>query len=845
MNKDVMIIDNTSKNLSLNESASVLVGKKPKIILEGIFTQFNRVNRNNRIYTNESFIPHLNEMIERKNSLGVVFGEFDHPDVFDISMKNLSHTVESAYYNQADDSVYGSIRLLNTHYGKEAQSIIEDELPLFVSSRAAGVTESNGHVSLRKLFTYDIVADPGFAAARMSSKSMNESLGYGSNTDTMIIDWSDSSVNKLFENNSNEQVTKMMMVEFQDYMKNTVANLELKIKEAIKNNENPENVANLVARHESAEYTFEQLNTYLNFVKESFGILVKKQDNLETAFEKISNIDLLNTKVEKLEKQLESTQNFINYVARKTKNSIAFTENVANESNNEINTLKESINENKNYFDKITEKLSNKLGSSIKYLEHNANILSTVNDKLNITSAFAEYVAENTKQSKSAIADNIMFTDSLSEHTEGNIEYLNYLENVVEKLSNHSDKVTEKLNSLLSAKNVNESTEETTIELLPMVSEIINNEVNSKYSLVKEDNEEEQENSEIPADQSDEPEGTEPEGTEPEGDLDDQDELGEGEGEGEATEPEGDESEGDEPAEDATVNTPIEISEITPDVVSTEDLPGVELEPAVDMPLTDDSNLTSQLDAEVNVNDDTVTVDSNNGETVITLGDDKVVKIVGTEDTGTIVDVDGDGNVTVKLSGTDELVSKSSNEIEELEAPMETSNLMESVKKLITEAKKREASKVEVPNFFKFMNENQIESFKTLDFNKQEEVKLFMEDKDYFSNEDVTKLLYYAIEAKPKTLNEKIIENIPEDIKPLWENLNESIQQSVLASSAWFPIKNELSIEHFWRTRNLEKYNANLNESVSSEPAASIVFPEDVQFTDSEIEKFFNRINNL
>ena len=263
------------------------------------------------------------------------------------------------------------------------------------------------------------------------------------------------------------------------------------------------------------------------------------------------------------------------------------------------------------------------------------------------------------------------------------------------------------------------------------------------------------------------------------------------------------------------------------------------------MPLTDDSNLTSQLDAEVNVNDDTVTVDSNNGETVITLGDDKVVKIIGTEDTGTIVDVDGDGNVTVKLSGTDELVSKSSNQIEELEAPMETTNLMENVKKLIAEAKKREVSKIEVPNFFKFMNENQIESFKTLDFNKQEEAKLFMEDKDYFSNEDVTKLLYYAIEAKPKTLNEKIIENIPEDIKPLWENLNESIQQSVLASSAWFPIKNELSIEHFWRTRNLEKYSANLNESVSSEPAASIVFPEDVQFSDSEIEKFFERINNL
>jgi hypothetical protein len=37
---------------------------------------------------------------------------------------------------------------------------------LFSYHQAAGITESDGSVSLKKLFTYDIVADPGFASAK-------------------------------------------------------------------------------------------------------------------------------------------------------------------------------------------------------------------------------------------------------------------------------------------------------------------------------------------------------------------------------------------------------------------------------------------------------------------------------------------------------------------------------------------------------------------------------------------------------------------------------------------------------------------------------------------------------
>src|SRR5205807_1956003 len=98
-----------------------------------------------------------------------VYGEFDHPDVFDTSLQRASHLIKEATFNKELNRIEGKIQLLPTYWGKEARALVESECPIFVSSRAAGVTEQDGTVTLKKLFTYDIVADPGFGSARMSS----------------------------------------------------------------------------------------------------------------------------------------------------------------------------------------------------------------------------------------------------------------------------------------------------------------------------------------------------------------------------------------------------------------------------------------------------------------------------------------------------------------------------------------------------------------------------------------------------------------------------------------------------------------------------------------------------
>src|SRR6185369_15779332 len=91
-------------------------------------------------------------------------------------LSRVSHVVENAWFDQANNRVKGQIVLLDTHWGKEAKAIVNEGYPVFVSSRAAGITDAAGHVELKKLFTYDCVADPGFASAKMTMKSINESL---------------------------------------------------------------------------------------------------------------------------------------------------------------------------------------------------------------------------------------------------------------------------------------------------------------------------------------------------------------------------------------------------------------------------------------------------------------------------------------------------------------------------------------------------------------------------------------------------------------------------------------------------------------------------------------------
>ena len=66
------------------------------------------------------------------------------------------------------------------------KALVDAGVPLQISSRAAGAVESNGKVKIKQLFTYDLVADPGFANAEL--KRVNESYGFDNESGLWIYE---------------------------------------------------------------------------------------------------------------------------------------------------------------------------------------------------------------------------------------------------------------------------------------------------------------------------------------------------------------------------------------------------------------------------------------------------------------------------------------------------------------------------------------------------------------------------------------------------------------------------------------------------------------------------------
>ena len=83
--KPVLIVENNKNPLSLDESVSS--SSEKDYILGGIFTEFGVKNRNERIYTADKFIPCLDELNERINTMGVgcYLMLFHHPNILPLN----------------------------------------------------------------------------------------------------------------------------------------------------------------------------------------------------------------------------------------------------------------------------------------------------------------------------------------------------------------------------------------------------------------------------------------------------------------------------------------------------------------------------------------------------------------------------------------------------------------------------------------------------------------------------------------------------------------------------------------------------------------------------------------
>ena len=450
--KPVLIVENSTNSLVRESSGT---GKKD-YILGGTFTEFGVKNRNERIYTAAKFLPALEEMNERMNNLGIVYGEFDHPDVFDTSLSRASHVITKANYVKESNLVEGEIKLLSTYWGKEAKALVEDGCPIFVSSRAAGITESDGTVSLKKLFTYDIVADPGFASAKMSVKVLNESLGYKDpQSNFRIYELSDESkTEELFNMNKNEFVTKQQLTDYSKYLVNELATTKKEVRSAItKGNMSPKKLEQLLEYYDELNSTNSQVVKYLDYLAEKVQIMVNENKSLKETTDKLIKHN------DYLAENLEKAVNYSEYLAENLDKSIAYGEYVAENLDKNIaysEYVAENLDKNISYTEYVAENLDKNIAYSeyiAENLDKNIAYSEYIAENLDKSIAYGEYIAEHVDNSiayseylAEHVEGNIAYSEYIAEHLDDNIAYSEYIAENLDKTISYAGLITEKLN---------------------------------------------------------------------------------------------------------------------------------------------------------------------------------------------------------------------------------------------------------------------------------------------------------------------------------------------------------------------------------------------------------------
>jgi hypothetical protein len=446
------------KNQNINENLvfilerqeTVLEAKTNKdqdVILEGVPAVFGEENNNGRIYDENEYLPHL-EYLQEKIAQKRLLGELDHPEKFDVSLKNISHVIEGLDYDKDKRNLKIKVRLLDTPAGKIAKSLVEAGIPLSISSRAAGNVGPDKKVQIKKIFTYDLVADPGFKNAQLyrvnesmelsfeqfinyqketiidSLSLINESMGLGNDSRTQI-----------YSVENNEEFEKLLGIN--------------KIKNAQMDN-NKEFV------------TADELNKYSVYLKEQMKAMKEEINSLKSAADESANVvesedsPATEDRIAKLEKyctylgeNLENAIRYGEYLGKNLDDSISYSKYLAKNLDESITYAKylaENIDKGISY----TEYVAENVDKNIEYSKYLA-------EKLDTNISYSEYLAENVDKSiaySEYLAENldngISYSEHLSEKINQSISYSEYLGENLNKGISYTEYVAENLNKGLA-----------------------------------------------------------------------------------------------------------------------------------------------------------------------------------------------------------------------------------------------------------------------------------------------------------------------------------------------------------------------------------------------------------
>jgi hypothetical protein len=155
----------------LTESVQYLTeekdGKKT-LFIEGPFLVAEAVNKNKRMYKEETMRNEVNRYNEEYIQKNRAFGELGHPDTPSINLDRVSHLIVGL--RQEGNAWIGKAKILETPMGNIARNLIEGGAQLGVSSRGMGSLKMENGINVVQgdfhlATAADIVADPSAPGA--------------------------------------------------------------------------------------------------------------------------------------------------------------------------------------------------------------------------------------------------------------------------------------------------------------------------------------------------------------------------------------------------------------------------------------------------------------------------------------------------------------------------------------------------------------------------------------------------------------------------------------------------------------------------------------------------------
>ncbi len=443
--------------------------------LQGIAAQFGKENNNNRIYEEGEYLPHL-DYLKEKIKAKRLLGELDHPEKFDVSLKNISHVIEDLDYDKEGRVLKIKVKLLDTPAGQIAKKLVDAGIPLSISSRAAGNVGPDKKVQIKKIFTYDLVADPGFQDAQLervyesagftfsefSEKSknsivnqlecINESLGIKNDSGLMIykVDHNEEfekifkiekNKSDIMESTKKEFVTSEELNSYSIFLKKKMDELESQISE-MKTAQVPVSESN-TSNTSELEERVARLEKYSEYLAENLESAIKYGEYLA------ENLDSSITYSKYLAENLDKTISYSKYLAENVDKSISYSEYVAENVDKAIDYSKylaEKVDDGIQYTEYVAENLDKTISYS-EYLAENVDRSISYSEYLaeNLDKgiAYSEYIAEKLDQG-------ISYTEYLAENVNKNISYSEYIAENLNKGIAYSDYLAEKLNGTIS-----------------------------------------------------------------------------------------------------------------------------------------------------------------------------------------------------------------------------------------------------------------------------------------------------------------------------------------------------------------------------------------------------------